>query len=269
MNGVDDLWRQLMTVALTSRLLLIAVYALAAWLAAAWLPRIAGRAMLTAAQANRARPLSAKRTQTIDRLSRDLTRFIIVAVAVIATLALFVDTRGLFTFLGLFSAAFGLGARPLVSDYISGVVYLFEDLYAIGDKVEFIGIEGTVEDIRLRTTTLRAPTGELYFVPNGEIRQVRNFARGSFSEADVQLQIPAGQLDEVLALLDAAVIQARAKIHRLIEQPRVIIADRTISDTVQVTIAAKAEYGHGPEVRRQLMHEIQQALSTLKIHVSE
>ena len=269
MESMQSGWYQFIDAEGYSRLFLVCVYLFLAWLGTLWLPRAVSRTMLTAAQARRTRPLSAKRRDTIDRLSRDLTRFLIVGTAAIASLALFVDSRGLFTFLGLFSAAFGLGARPLVSDYMSGAIYLFEDLYAIGDKVELTGIEGTVEDIRLRTTTLRAPTGELYFVPNGEIRQVRNFARGSFSDANVQLRIQADQLDAALDVLDDAVVKARAAIHLLLEQPRVITADQSIGDTVEVTIVAKAAYGHGPEVRRQLMHEVQQALNTLKIHVTE
>jgi small-conductance mechanosensitive channel len=269
MDSSAAYWFQFVDAQGYSRILLMFLYALLAWIGTLWLPRLVSRTMLTAAQARRSRPLSAKRRDTIDHLSRDLTLFLVVGTAVIASLALFVDTRGLFTFLGLFSAAFGLGARPLVSDYMSGAIYLFEDLYAIGDKVELIGIEGTVEDIRLRTTTLRAPTGELFFVPNGEIRQVRNFARGSFSDANVQLRIPAAQLDDALAVLDDAVIKARANIQLLLEQPRVITADQSIGDTVEVTIVAKASYGHGPEVRRRLMHEVQHALNTLKIHVTE
>ena len=268
MDGFATIWQQLINPVGYTRLLLIIFYALLAWIGTLFLPRMVSRTMLAAAQAGRTRPLSAKRTQTIDRLSRDLTRFVIIATAALVALSMFVDSRGLLTFLGLFSAAFGLGARPLVSDYMSGAIYLFEDLYAIGDKVELTGIEGTVEDIRLRTTTLRASTGELYFVPNGEIRQVRNFARGSFSEATIHLRIAVDQLEEALPLLDDAVVRARANIRLLVEQPRVVTADQTVGDTVEVTIAAKAEYGHGPEARRQLMHEVQQALNTLKINVS-
>jgi small-conductance mechanosensitive channel len=43
---------------------------------------------------------------------------------------------------GLFAAAFGLGARPLVSDYLTGVGFLFEDTFDVGEKVDILGNEG-------------------------------------------------------------------------------------------------------------------------------
>lgn len=247
-------------------LALILLYAGLAWIGIRVLPPMASRAVLAATQSQRTRPLSSKRIATINRLSRDLTRFVIVLTALIAAVALYVDSRGLFTFLGLFSAAFGLGARPLVSDYMSGAVYLFEDLFAIGDKVEVFGIEGMVEDVRLRTTVLRAPSGELYFIPNGEIRAVRNFARGTFSDANLHLKVPAKNLDEVLALLEETLVTARAEMPQLLERPKLLSVDGAIGDTVDLTVLAKAEYGHGPETRRQLMHRVQHALNQTATH---
>lgn len=264
-----DTWQRLLAWEQIELLLIILFYFVAAWIAARLLPAMVSRTMLAMAQRTRRHPMSAKRQTTIYRLGRDLTRFVIFALAFILSLALFVDTRGLFTFLGLFSAGFGLGARPLVSDYLSGVVYLFEDTYAIGDKVEVLEIEGTVEDIRLRTSVIRSMTGELYYVPNGEIRVVRNFARGTFSEAGFTLLIEAGRLDHALAQLDAMVLSAREKIPTLLEEPRIIAGDAAVADRVELRIAAKAEYGHGPETRRDLVHLVQHTLRSLEVDVRE
>ena len=116
---------------------------------------------------------------TIARLMRTLTKVAIFAVAAVAVLSLFVDSAGLFTFLGLFTAAIGFSLRELIGDYISGFVFLFEDLFAIGDHVEVGGERGTVEDVTMRTTMLRAPSGETRLVPNGEIRTVYNYPRAT------------------------------------------------------------------------------------------
>ncbi|MEZ4608723.1 MAG: hypothetical protein R2838_00445 [Caldilineaceae bacterium] len=81
-------------------------------------------------------------------------------------------------------------------------------------------------DIRLRTTTLRGPTGELYFVPNGEICQVRNFARGSFSEATIQLAHCRGPTGGSIAAAGRCGRAFRSNIRLLLEQPRVVTADQ-------------------------------------------
>jgi small-conductance mechanosensitive channel len=264
-----DTWQRLLGWEQIELFLIILFYFIVAWIAARLLPDLVSRTMLAMAQRTRRRPLSMKRQTTIYRLGRDLTRFMIFGLAAILSLALFVDTRGLFTFLGLFSAGFGLGARPLVSDYLSGAVYLFEDTFAIGDKVEVMEIEGTVEDIRLRTSVIRSMTGELYYVPNGEIRVVRNFARGTFSEAGFTLYVSAAKLDDALAHLDEMVLSARERIPTLLEEPRIIAGDAAVSDRVELRIAAKAQYGCGPETRRELVNLTQHTLRSLEVDVRE
>ena len=87
--------------------------------------------------------------------------------------------------MGLFSAGFGLGARPMVSDFLSGIGFMFEDTFDVSEKIEIPGLPGgsvmgLVEAVHLRTTVIRAMSGEPYIVPNGEIRVVRNFSRGDF-----------------------------------------------------------------------------------------
>ena len=67
---------------------------------------------------------------------------------------------------GLLSAGIGLSARPLISDLLAGVTFMFEDTFAVGEKVEVLGVHGVVETVDLRATWIRAPSGELQVVPN-------------------------------------------------------------------------------------------------------
>jgi small conductance mechanosensitive channel len=155
----------------------------------------------------------------------------------VLVLSIFIDSTGLLTFLGLFSAAFGLGARPLVSDYLSGAIFLFEDQYNVGEKVEIFGIEGTVIDVNLRTTMLRSPSGEIYIIPN-----------------------KSRHLDGALAVLEQLMPTLPAKIPELTETPRILSEDGALGDQVSLTIFAKARYTEGAEARRKLLSVINDAL---------
>ena len=77
----------------------------------------------------------------------------------------------------MFSAAFGLGFRPLISDFLTGIVFIFEDTLDVGEKVSIVGpwcnFEGVVEKVSLRAVHLRGTSGEMMAVPNGEIRIIR------------------------------------------------------------------------------------------------
>jgi moderate conductance mechanosensitive channel len=79
---------------------------------------------------------------------------------------------------GIFGLAIGFGAQTLVRDVISGVFFLIEDVFRIGEYIESgPTTKGTVEHISFRTVALRHHNGPLTFVPYGSLGTVRNDAR--------------------------------------------------------------------------------------------
>lgn len=105
---------------------------------------------------------------------------------------------------GIGGIAIGLGAQSLIKDIISGGFLLGEQQISVGDFVTLAGVTGTVEDINLRTTRLRAGSGELHVIPNGIITVVTNFSRGT-NRALVDVPIPyESDPEAVLALLKKA-----------------------------------------------------------------
>lgn len=75
---------------------------------------------------------------------------------------------------GIVGVAVGLGAQTLVRDILSGVFMLIEDQYGVGDSVSVLEIEGVVERVGLRVTTVRDGQGTLWYLRNGEILKVGN-----------------------------------------------------------------------------------------------
>jgi len=80
----------------------------------------------------------------------------------------------------LLAAIVGFGAQSFLRDIIAGFFILFENQYSVGD---FIAVEpqkaaGMVEEFGLRTTTIRALSGEVIYVPNGSLTGVTNYVSG-------------------------------------------------------------------------------------------
>lgn len=255
-----ELWITTLTLALA--------YLIIGIIVARILPPLVGTMVVSAADARTSAGLSPRRRDTLRGLAKHLTRALTYGITGIFILALFVNSQGLLTFLGLFSAAFGLGARPLVQDYISGAIFLFEDQYNMGEKVEIFGIEGTVIDVNLRTTILRSPSGELYIIPNGEVRVVRNFGRGEFSLASIRVVVRNSQLEQALALLETMAPTLPNLVPELIEPPRILSEDGTLSERVELTIFAKANFAKGVEARRKLLRIVQEALTKAEIDIN-
>ena len=241
------------------RVYFVVIYYVLAWAAIQILSPVVRRTVVSSGGWGRGRRYSERRAETLGGLTQDVLRVLVYTMATVAALSLFVDSRGLLTFLGLFSAAFGLGARPLVSDYISGMVFLFEDQYTIGEKVEINGVEGVVEDLNLRTTHLRAPSGEFYVIPNGEVRNVRNFARGTFSIGTIRLQINTAQLDEAMTILNRIVPTLMEAVPDLLEVPELISERGEMGIHTELSLVARTQYGRGASSRTQLLSLIQSA----------
>ena len=75
---------------------------------------------------------------------------------------------------GILGVALGLGAQTLVRDILSGIFMLVEDQYGVGDSVDVLEIQGVVEKVGLRVTTVRDKKGTLWYLRNGEILKVGN-----------------------------------------------------------------------------------------------
>ncbi len=78
---------------------------------------------------------------------------------------------------GIVGVALGFGAQSLVKDVLAGTFMLIEDQYGVGDVVDLGEAAGSVEEVGLRSTRLRALDGTVWYIPNGEITRVGNMTR--------------------------------------------------------------------------------------------
>lgn len=102
----------------------------------------------------------------------------ILALAFLSILvSLGVNVWPLITGLSVFGLAIGFGSQTLVKDIVSGLFFLADDAFRIGEYIETSGAKGTVEKISVRSVTLRNPRGPVATVPYGQISKVVNFSR--------------------------------------------------------------------------------------------
>jgi moderate conductance mechanosensitive channel len=162
--------------------------------------------------AQHAHDLEAKRrAATVSNILRKLATALITAVA---TLAVF-DTLGipLMPFLataGVAGIAIAFGAQSLVKDFFRGFFLLAGNQIRQGDVVEIAGKSGLVEDVTLRYVQLRDYSGNVHFVPNGDISVVTSSSR-TFAYAVVDVIIALDQpMDPVIEVMRDVAAQLRA-----------------------------------------------------------
>jgi moderate conductance mechanosensitive channel len=79
--------------------------------------------------------------------------------------------------LGVFGIAIGFGAQSLVRDIISGVFFLLEDAFRVGEYIQSGNYKGTVEGFSIRSVRLRHHRGPVYTVPFGLLGAIQNQSR--------------------------------------------------------------------------------------------
>lgn len=78
---------------------------------------------------------------------------------------------------GVFGVAIGFGSQTLVKDVISGVFYMLDDAFRVGEYIQAKSYKGTVEGFSLRSVRLRHHRGPIFTVPFGELGAVENMSR--------------------------------------------------------------------------------------------
>ena len=245
-------------------LLTIVGFFFLAWLIS-WITGFLVRRILTLTRfAPKSRRPSAERTRKLQVLLGSLISFIVFLIAGMVSLSLFIPMSTLIWILGLFSAAFGLGARPLVSDLLAGMGFLFSETFDIGEKVEFIipgnNIQGVIEEVNLTTTIVRAPSGEQFTLPNGEIRIVRNFSRGKFSIVIISMYVSTSDLARATDLLKSLGEEAFNTVTDLVEPWQLLSTSDLTTSKVELKIVARAALGHGANIKLDLINIIQERL---------
>jgi small-conductance mechanosensitive channel len=169
-----------------ARLLVRPAFEAAATIVAIWILWIALSAVIDAKMPQPAGPGdeddgaagAASRLDTVLPLIRNIALIAFAAIAVIAALStLGINIGPLLAGLGVIGIAIGFGAQTLVRDVISGLFFLMEDAFRVGEYIDTGRLRGTVEGMSLRSVRLRHQNGQVHTIPFGRVLSVTNFSR--------------------------------------------------------------------------------------------
>lgn len=118
------------------------------------------------------------RLRTLLPIFRNTLAVFIGAIAVLTILSgLGVQIAPLIAGAGIFGVAIGFGSQTLVKDVLSGVFYMLDDAFRVGEYIQSGSYKGTVESFSLRSVRLRHHRGPIFTVPFGELGAIQNLSR--------------------------------------------------------------------------------------------
>jgi len=122
-----------------------------------------------------------------------------------------VNVTALVAGLGIGGIAIGLAAQGIFSDLFAALAILFDKPFRKGDIIRYDQSTGTVERIGLKTTRLRAMTGEQVVMANTKLleREIHNLAQAKARRMTLYLAVktdqPAKALDRISEIANEAV----------------------------------------------------------------
>lgn len=168
---------------------------------------------------------------TVNMFFCQVLRFfiwIIYLFIVMSELGFIKELNGVFTVLGLGSAAVALAAQDLVKSLISGVSILTDKPFVIGDWIEVDQYQGTVIDITFRSIRIKSFNNSVITIPNSVITSsyVINWNRLTSRRFETTLSLSLETPSE--------------KIKKIVKEIKVVLENdpMVIKETLQVSLNA-------------------------------
>jgi small-conductance mechanosensitive channel len=208
-----------------------------------------------------------EREYRLARLSTVLpmVRFAVIALigvvfSLVALSALGIDITPLMAGAGIIGLAISFGSQTLVKDIVSGIFYMLDDVFRLGETIETGSRTGRLEQIHLRSVRLRDEAGRLHTIPLGELGTITNHSR-RLVRVSIAL-VPAGPVTETglarFARKAVAALRSEPMIHAAIvgDVAMAQVADEAGETTIRFSFSmASATADHAREPMRKLVEE--------------
>jgi moderate conductance mechanosensitive channel len=222
------------------------------------------RSLATRSPLRDASPRAEQRAETLAGAATSMIRIVVWTVALLLILEeVGLNLGPLIAGASIVGVALGFGAQSLVKDFLSGFFILVEDQYAVGDTITIADTTGTVEEINMRVTRIRATDGTVWFVPNGEIRKVGNSAK-EYGRSIVDVIIPnkADLTAATAAIAEEATALAEdpAWASDVLEPPEVLGIETVAADNMTLRVSTKTTPARRAPLARELRARVARRL---------
>ena len=201
--------------------------------------------------------VNSQRSETFRSIITSIFSYIMFFILVTIILSIFgVNVTSLLAAAGVVGIALAFGAQTLVKDLLAGLFIWGEGTIAVGDLVSINDLDGTVESITIRTTSIRNYNGNIYNIPNGDIRTITNMSRG-FKRAIVNVPCPYEESQERLVSMVKEEMEIAAKeVEGIRTVPDVMSIVAFDKNSVRLQVAVVCPVGEHWRIEREIRTRI-------------
>ena len=172
---------------------------------------------------------------------------------------------------GVIGVAIGFGSQTLVRDIISGMFYLLDDAFRVGEYIVSGNFRGTVEGFSLRSIRLRHHRGPLFTVPFGNLGAVQNLSRDWVIDKitfNVPFDTDVAKVKKIVKQVSAEIMADPVLAKGIIEPLKSQGVNAMNDFAMQIRVKFKARPGGQFAVRRAAYDRIKRALAENGIKIA-
>lgn len=158
--------------------------ALVIFVASLYIARLVGGVLRRALSRGKA-PLN------VTNLLAQLARWTIILIGTITALQRFFDVTAFLAGLGIIGFTVGFALQDVMKNFAAGIILLIQQPFHVGDVIGVNGFDGTVLELNLRTTEMKALDGRIVTLPNADIlaNPIVNYTRADRRRVELPVGI--------------------------------------------------------------------------------
>jgi small conductance mechanosensitive channel len=108
-----------------------------------------------------------------------------------------ISAADLFGLLGIGGVAIGFAFRDILQNLLAGILLLLTQPFRLGDQIKTGEFEGTVEEIRIRATTIRTYDNRRAVIPNTDLFAGKVLVNTAYDHRRLTVRFAIGNSDDV------------------------------------------------------------------------
>ncbi len=171
-----------------------------------------------------------KAPEGVTQLLAELTRVSVIVIGVITALQRFFDVTAFLAGLGIIGFTVGFALQDVMKNFAAGVILLIQQPFHVGETIGITGFDGTVLEIDLRSTEIKALDGRIVNIPNADIlaHPIVNYTRAD--RRRIELSVGVGY-DTDMETARRAALEAIRNVPGIVSEPEPLLGFSNFGDS--------------------------------------
>ncbi|MBR3229875.1 MAG: mechanosensitive ion channel family protein [Bacilli bacterium] len=216
----------------------------------------------------KAKRKSNKRALTMITVITNIIKYLLIIIDILMILDLNgIDTKSLLASLGIMGVVVGFALQDLLKDIIGGAAILTEEQFSVGDNIKVGDFRGDVIYLGLKTTKIKAYTGEVKIISNRNITEVINYStKNSKCIIDINTSYE-NDLDSIKLAINNICEKLTNEVQYIEEKVELLGVEELKDSSICLRVVAELPQTKNVEFKRLFLEEVVKEFKKQKLEI--